>query len=293
MTDHDGAVRAFEWADPARRLPTAEPTVDAETYLFDLVVADPGVLPIDGTRRRAGRLGPTLVAAAAAVAIVGWLFGPLGGSGPTRVATDPALAPVETPPSAQRPGAAADRTQSSPSAWEAITPWATGDGSRGRYRSINFQPEVSFVVPDGWTRPAGSIEVPDGLAPLAREGRPPAEGLYLAHHKDDDSIAQWLIRMRDHPAITVETVETRELGHVTGMEVRFQVVSPMTYVSLTEEHQRVLAAGQAGVALVADVESRVVSALVLADSGAELPDLEAAARPILESLHWRSSCHHP
>lgn len=320
VTEGRGAVRAFEWADPARGLPPAEPTVDADAYLFDLLVADHEGHPIDGKRKRGALLGPTLVTAAAAVVIVGWLFGALGRASPTRLATDPASVPAVTSPTTQRQGDSADRTRvtppygpavaeptddcsaagSSPEAqasletWEALTPWATGDGSRGRYRSINFHPEVSFIVPDGWARPAGSIEVRSGLAPLAREGRPGVvDGLYVAQHKDDASIAQWLIRMREHPAITVETVERKELGHVTGMEVRFEVVSPMTYVSLTEEHQQVLEGGQVGVARVAHVGGHVVSALVLAGSREELPDLEAAARPILESLHWQSLCHHP
>ncbi len=320
MSEHGGAIDAFEWADPARHLARPKPAVDAETYLAELLTSPPTGIPSatptstptssprwdgaesDPVTRRPRRPWPTLVAAAAAVVAVGWLVSAVGGDGPTRLATDPAVAPAERPPAEQQlraplppppttnpvpvPAAQLDQT-----VWEAITRWTEGDGSRGRYRSSSFKPALDFIVTEGWSRPLGVAEVPTGLAPLTRAGRPPGEGLYLARHKDDDGTDDWLARMQDHPAIVVGSVEPAELGGHDAIEVRFEVIGPMSYVRLTEQYERRLETGQAGVAIVADVEGDIVSALLLAETSADLPTIEAAAEPIIGSIHWRDHCH--
>ncbi len=298
MTERYGAVDAFEWADPARGRGEPAPSIDPDTYLADLlaVEADRGRTgPTVGTDRGPG---PALVAAAACLIALGWLLSSFDGERATRIATDPAWAPGETPPTGERLGpppaqssAVAPLIDPEDAAWDAVTPWVIGDGSRGRYRSKNFQPEVQFLVTDGWGRPDRATEVPDGLAPLVRLDRPPPEGLYLARHKDDAGTDDWLARMQDHPAIVVGSVEPAELGGHDAIEVRFEVIGPMSYVRLTEQYERRLETGQAGVAIVADVEGDIVSALLLAETSADLPTIEAAAEPIIGSIHWRDHCH--
>ncbi len=297
MTERYGAVDAFEWADPARGRGEPAPSIDPDTYLADLlaVEADRGRTgPTVGTDRGPG---PPLVAAAACLIALGWLLSSFDGERATRIATDPAWAPGETPPTGERLGpppaqssAVAPLIDPEDAAWDAVTPWVIGDGSRGRYRSKNFQPEVQFLVTDGWGRPDRATEVPDGLAPLVRLDRPPPEGLYLARHKHDATVEDWLARMREHPSITVEAVEPAMLGQAAGIEVRFQVGGPMTYVNLTAQDARVLAAGQAAVAIVADVDGAVVSALLLAETPGDLPAVQSAAEPIIDSIHWRALC---
>ncbi len=321
MSEYGGAIDAFEWADPARHLGRPTPAVDAETYLADLLAPPPTEIPsvtpasdptslsswggvaADQVARRPRHTWPALVAAAAALIVtVGWLVGAVGRHGPTRIATDPAVAPAERPPTEQQlraplpPQPTADpipmpATHADQTAWEAITRWTDGDGSRGRYRSSSFTPALDFIVTEGWSRPLGVAEVPTGLAPLTRAGRPPSEGLYLARHKDDAGTDDWLARMREHPAIVVGSVEPTELGGHDAIEVRFEVTGSMSYVRLTEQHERRLEAGQVGVAIVADVEGDIVSALMLAETSGDLATVEAAAEPIIGSIHWRDHCH--
>jgi uncharacterized tellurite resistance protein B-like protein len=81
--------------------------------------------------------------------------------------------------------------------------------------------------------------------------------------------------------------QTSALGQAEAVEVRFEMVASMVYIMLTDQAFHQLNEGEAGVIRVAEVDGQVVSALVLAANIDDLPTMEEATQPIIDSIGWR------
>lgn len=297
MTEPSDVLHLFEQADPVRGDDHPRPTVDAATYLAQIQHRPAADRPVDDRLLdgRATRFGPhrRLLFVAAVVMVVvglGWLVVRLGSG--NRLETGPVESSTTTtaPTTTTTTTTAESTTTLSPEeeAWEAITPWVASFGAAGEYRSTHFTPEIVFSVPEGWTRVPGASELPNGVTPMVRPGGAEPEGLFIYRHEEDASVDAWLERMQAHESVSILDVQPSTLGEVEAIEVRFEMVSSMIYIMLTDQLIHQLDEGEAGVVRVAEVDGEVVSVLVLAPDAAQLPVMEAESQPILDSVSWRS-----
>lgn len=174
-------------------------------------------------------------------------------------------------------------------AWQAITPWVASFGDGGEFRSTHFHADVRFTVPDGWTRLPGASELPNAVTPFIPPGDLAERGaVFIYEHADDASVDAWLDRMQNHDSVNVLEVVESEFGGVEGIEVRFETTDSMIDLMPTDEFFHELDAGQQGVVRVAEVDGIVVSASILAFDGSDLPAMEEAGQPIVDSIVWRN-----
>ncbi len=287
----------FEEGNPVPNPPKDRPQVDATTYLQSLLKADEAQEFSTMPTTSNPRIGLRLAYAAAALVVigVGWLlFASRDDKNQittelTSTTTVQSTTTSTEPPATTTVAETTTTVDAEEEAWQAITPWVASFGDGGEFRSTHFHADVRFTVPDGWTRLPGASELPNAVTPFIPPGDLGERGaVFIYEHADDDSVDAWLERMQNHDSVNVLEVVESELGGIGGIEVRFETTDSMIYLMLTDEFFHELDAGQQGVVRVVEVDGIVVSASILVFDGADLPAMEEAGRPLVDSILWRS-----
>lgn len=275
--------------------PVHQPVLAARDFLDEVAARTEDEALVDRTHTST-RL---LMAAAALVVLVGlvvWLITLANPEAP--IATTPQVSTSTTAPSTSTSSSSTTTTLSEEEAvWQAIPAWQFSEpGDTGEFRSDTFRAQLTFAVPEGWVRfpneggelpfPAGG-EFPNGMRPVVPAGDPDRGGVFIYRH-EEETPEMLIERLTSHPsAANVETGATT-IGGLAASEIRAEVTGLLNYIMITPTAFTEMTADAAFVSSVLEVDGQTVSVVVYALDAADLPELEQAIQPIIDSIRWRA-----
>ncbi len=215
----------------------AEDGLTAPDYVLDVVEQRIGRQPRRRAWRLSWRLHPmnrslTYAAAAAAVlvvAVVGYNLLPRGSSN-----VGPGASPTVAATSAPTAAATAPAITCAEAGAVCAGPLTAGANS-----SLNFQPTLTFTVPDGWTNPLDTnrkytlhynftrghflqlitqIAIPEQTTDCSRASKPGA----------GNTVADWVGFLTTHPGLVTTTPTAITIGGYAGMQLDLHVASTWT-----------------------------------------------------------------
>lgn len=299
MTDPVDVLELFAESNPVPKEALPEARVDAQTYLSELLQRESGDRSLGkvsapgaaAAGERWAVLARSRWAYAAVVFVIlglGWLV--VRNTVPDdRIVTEPTVTTTTTVPESTTtaPEETTTTLSAEEEAWQSIPRWVEASGAAGEYRSFNFRPDIRFSVPEGWARLPGFGELPNAITPIIGPDGGQPEWAFIVRH-DEATVGDVLDFLRDHESMSILSEQPSSLGEAEAVEVRFEMVASMIYIMLNDQEFRPLNGGEAGVIRVAEVDEQIVSAVVVAGGIEDLPAMEEATQPIIDSIHWRA-----
>lgn len=295
MTERIDVLALFEEGNPMPATSVQEPPVSPGEFLEKVAVRET-------TEEGAGTDATTVrywLAAASVIVVIGlavllvtWL------SPEEPVVTTPQ---TSTTTSTSTTIASTTTTVSAEeAAWQAIPTWQSSQpGDSGEFRSETFRAPLTFTMSDGWIKlikVAGSggipfpegMEFPNALRPLVPAADPDLGALFVYRH-EEESTDVLVERLMNHPSATNISTGTTTIGGAEATEIRLELTGLLNYIMITPTSFTEMSSGGAAVSRVLEVDGQTVSVVVYSLEAANLPDLEALAQPVIDSIEWRNA----